>query len=301
MRIEKHLVGEGTSATLTAYLLERSPEMDNVPRPAVIVVPGGAFHRVTDREGEPIALAFVAEGCQSFVLDYTTTTGEDGVGAFPACIEELCRAVTLVREHAQVWDIDERRVYAAGFSAGGQLTLLYANTSDAVAERLGIARELARVDGTIGGYPLTSFLLPKRPGVLAYERDHKPGMTPAFHRSIWGHAPTEDELRELSPLEHVGPHTPPAFLFHTAEDPVCDVRNTLAYASALAGEEVPVEVHVFEQGPHGYALAATASRGVGTPMVSEDVAQWVPLAMRWVRREHHASLAAEDGLIARGV
>lgn len=301
MNIEKYAVGDGTKATLTAYLLAKSPEMGNTPRPAIIVVPGGAYHRVTDREGEPVALAFTAEGFQSFLLDYTTTTGEDGVGAFPACLDELARSVELVRVHAQEWDIDASRVFLAGFSAGGHLTLLYATTWRNVARHLGIAEALARVDGTIAGYPLTSFLLPKRPGVLAYEEAHKPGMTAAFHRSIWGHTPSREELAELSPLEHVGPGTPPAFLFHTAEDAICDVRNTLAYASALAGFEIPVEVHVFEQGPHGYALATTATRGTEIAMVNSDVAQWLPMAVRWARRERGATMNAEDGLIARGV
>lgn len=60
------------NVTLTAYLLEQSHEMPNTRiRPAILIFPGGSYRGCSDREAEPVAMAFLAEGYQAFVLRYS--------------------------------------------------------------------------------------------------------------------------------------------------------------------------------------------------------------------------------------
>jgi acetyl esterase/lipase len=106
------------NVTLTAYLLDRSPEMLNTwVRPAVLVLPGGGYYSCSDREAEPIALAFLAEGYQAFVLRYSL--GENA--AFPRPLNDAEEALALIRAKAEEWAVDPGKIAVCGFSAGGHL------------------------------------------------------------------------------------------------------------------------------------------------------------------------------------
>jgi acetyl esterase/lipase len=107
-----------TNVTLTAYLLDSSPEMTNTQvRPAVLVFPGGGYYMCSDREAEPVALAFLAEGYQAFILRYSV--GEQA--AFPQPLNDAEEALRLIRSKAEAWSLDPEKVAACGFSAGGHL------------------------------------------------------------------------------------------------------------------------------------------------------------------------------------
>ena len=66
-----YMFPQDKEAYLTAYIRDTSPEMKNDPRPAVLICPGGAYHWVSDRENEPVALQFLARGYNVFVLKYS--------------------------------------------------------------------------------------------------------------------------------------------------------------------------------------------------------------------------------------
>lgn len=298
MRVEKiELGGAGGAgadaggaggASLTAYLLDEPARCAVTPRPAVIVCPGGAYTHLADREGEPVAMAFAAAGCQAFVLRYTLGSPEPGRAAFPDCLDELARSVALVRERAGEFDVDPGRVYACGFSAGGHLALMLATTWDEVAGRLGVDPELVRLNGTIACYPLTDNRI-----AAAALADPDSGLDP-HARVVLGQAacamfgrsdPPLEEVEALSPVCLVDARTAPAFIWTTAEDKTVDPLNSLRYAAALSAAHVPFELHVFETGPHGMSLAGAATRGLpDNPRVNADAAQWVGLALRWLDR-----------------
>lgn len=108
----------GSQVTLTAYLHDLSPEMTTATtRPAMIVFPGGGYHILSDREAEPIALAFVAQGYNAFVLRYSI--GEDK--HFEQALQDAQAAVRRVRSMAGEWHIHPQQIAVCGFSAGGHL------------------------------------------------------------------------------------------------------------------------------------------------------------------------------------
>ena len=110
---------DGKKATLRPMLIER--QVDGRPfkkRPTILVLPGGGYGFVSDREGEPVARYFNAKGFNCFVLRYTINTGE---ACFPAPLYQAAKAVEHIRKNADEYNVDENRVFVIGFSAGGHL------------------------------------------------------------------------------------------------------------------------------------------------------------------------------------
>lgn len=111
-----HARASGNPADLTAYLLDRLPHKPELLRPAVVLCPGGGYGFVSPREDQPVAMEFLAAGCQVFSLHYSVAPE-----TFPVALMELAKAVALVKSHACEWNIDTERIMVCGFSAGGHL------------------------------------------------------------------------------------------------------------------------------------------------------------------------------------
>ena len=105
-------------ATLTCYVQDLSAKMPNTDiRPAALIFPGGGYQYCSDREAEPIALAYMAEGYNAFVLRYTV--GPDC--PLEKALQDAQAALQYLRDHAQEFRIDPQKIVAIGFSAGGHL------------------------------------------------------------------------------------------------------------------------------------------------------------------------------------
>ena len=113
----KELTNPGV--TLTAYLPTASDEMPNYKtRPAILVIPGGAYMMCSDREAEPIALSFLAKGYAAFVLRYSVGKG---AAKFPRPLNDAEEAMELIISNAAEWGVEPEHIAAIGFSAGGHL------------------------------------------------------------------------------------------------------------------------------------------------------------------------------------
>lgn len=113
----KELTNPGV--TLTAYLPAASDEMPNYKtRPAILVIPGGAYMMCSDREAEPIALSFLAKGYAAFVLRYSVGKG---AAKFPRPLNDAEEAMELIISNAAEWGVEPEHIAAIGFSAGGHL------------------------------------------------------------------------------------------------------------------------------------------------------------------------------------
>lgn len=114
--IEKKLAGEG--ARLTVYLSDSSCEIPHSSnRAGVLVIPGGAYKMCSDREAEPLALAFLAKGFNAFVLRYTV----DSEHEFSDSFADVNEAMRLIHLNAHEWGTDKNKIAALGCSAGGHL------------------------------------------------------------------------------------------------------------------------------------------------------------------------------------
>ena len=240
--------------SLTAYLHTPIREMGiKERRPAILVIPGGGYAFVSGREGEPVALAFYAQGFNAFVLDYSVAPAFH----YPAPLLEAGMAMLYIRERAEALGCTEDKIAAIGFSAGGHLAL-----SGAV---LDIPGETAqqRPDAVILGYPV----------ITAGEYAHRGSFVQL--------AGSEDAAaqRAFGLEDKITPATPPVFVWHTMEDRTVPVENTLLLLSALRRAGVACEAHLFEQGVHGTSISTAE-----VDAADRHRARWVTLCLEWLGR-----------------
>lgn len=117
MKAEQIVLNAERNVTLTAYLQDVKGEWSFAQRPAVLVLPGGGYAMCSDREADPVALAFLKAGYQAFVLRYTVTSK----GLWPLPLEDYEQAMSLMEEKADEWHLAKDKVAVIGFSAGGHL------------------------------------------------------------------------------------------------------------------------------------------------------------------------------------
>lgn len=127
MKQELFTLNAKRNVTLTSYLLDVGGEFSYIPkRPAILVLPGGGYLSCSDREADPVALAYLEAGYHAFVLRYSV--GEDAV--WPNPLEDYEQAMALIRSHAEEWHIYDDKIAVIGFSAGGHLAACAATMSN---------------------------------------------------------------------------------------------------------------------------------------------------------------------------
>jgi acetyl esterase/lipase len=206
---------------------------------AIIICPGGAYAQLSfDKEGIDVAKRLNTFGVSAFVLKYRLVEYRH-----PAPIEDVLRAIRLVRSRAAEFGIKADRVGVLGFSAGGHLAATAATLFDAPEGRTGapLDRTSARPDFAVLIYPVITM--------------KEPFAHPASRENLLGKNPAASALDGLSAELHVRTDTPPVFLVHTEEDTVVPVENSLLFYQALRKARIPAELHLFARGPHGFGLA----------------------------------------------
>lgn len=126
MQIQTITLNAQRNVTLTAYLQSVGGEFPNIPRrPAILVIPGGGYSMCSDREADPVALAYLQAGYQAFVLRYSV--GPHAV--WPTPLNDYEQAMELIRSQADAWNLYPDKVAVVGFSAGGHLAGVAATLS----------------------------------------------------------------------------------------------------------------------------------------------------------------------------
>lgn len=117
MRTEEIVLCKERGVTLTTYLQDVGGEFGFMKRPAIVIVPGGGYAMCSDREAEPVALAYARAGFQAFVLRYTLKDK----GGWPYPLDDFEQTMTMIENNAENWYVDSTKIAVAGFSAGGHL------------------------------------------------------------------------------------------------------------------------------------------------------------------------------------
>jgi acetyl esterase/lipase len=231
-------LGNVSKPTIRIY----RPPADKDTGAAVLVFPGGGYHILAmDLEGTEVCDWLNSIGVTGVLLKYRVPKRE-GLEKHAAPLQDAQRALGLVREHAKEWGIDPQRIGVLGFSAGGHLAAALSKNCD---ERT---------------YP-------------AMDAADKLSCRPDFQVLIYpGGLTKKDEGDKVAPEVVVTTNTPPTFIAMAADDPV-RVENALYYALALRNAKVPVELHVYPTGGHGYGLRSS----------KEVVTTWPQRATDWMR------------------
>jgi acetyl esterase/lipase len=233
------------------------PAIDRPNGTAVIICPGGGYVGLSrQREGVQYANWLSTLGVSSFVL--TSRLVEYG---HPAPLQDVLRAVRIVRSRAAEFHVDPARIGVMGSSAGGHLAACAGTLFDHPAGKTGAPLDAvaARPDFLILMYPVITL--------------DDPYAHAGSRRALLGEHPTADLLRLLSLEKQVTERTPPTLLIHTQEDRTVPVENSILFFQALTRAHVPAEMYLFEHGSHGMGMRD----GLGT------ASEWPKRAEEWLR------------------
>lgn len=223
---------------------------------AVVVFPGGGYNALAiDLEGTEICDWLNSKGITAVLLKYRVPT-KPKVGPYsesPQALEDAQRTLGLVRFHAAEWHIDPHKIGVIGFSAGGHMVAATSTHFD--------KRAYPSVDAADKESCRPDFAIALYPGHLSPFHHDNP--------DSWKH---ENQL-EINPNIIVTSNTPPTFLLQAQNDPVDDIRNSMAYSLALRNANVPVELHLYAVGGHGFGLRPTKF----------PITEWPALVEKWLR------------------
>lgn len=242
---------------------------DNVgsfKRKAILVIPGGGYHCVcADREGYPIAEAFLPYGFDAFVLHYSIEKER----VFPAQLIEASAAMKYIKDNADKFGIDPEKIFAVGFSAGGHLCGALATMwhLPEIYKELPMEYGYNKPAGVMMIYPVVS------------------GDKSIYHGGSFVNLSGEDEpsdetLEKLSIDKNVNEKTCPVFLAHTANDEIVNVMNSIRMAEACAAKKIPFELHIYPDAPHGMALSNDVT-WAGKAGWKNPHNEWISKAAEW--------------------
>lgn len=243
-----------TVPTLTIFL----PDNCDSFKTAIIICPGGGYAGLAiGHEGFDVARELNKAGIAAFVLKYRLPNDACMENKSIVPLQDAQRAIQLVREKANEWNINENKVGVMGFSAGGHLasTLATHFNNAVIANSKNIS---LRPDFAILVYPVISF---------ADSLTHW-----GSRNNLVGKNPTAGQIIFFSNELQITPQTPPTFLVHAADDKTVKVENSLYFFQNLKKNKVPAEMHIYEKGGHGFGMYNRTTKEL-----------WLPTAINWMQ------------------
>lgn len=221
--------------TLTIY----RPEASLANGTAVVICPGGGYGLLAaSHEGSDVAKMFTSWGITAFVLKYRLPNSAIMVDKTIGPLQDAQRALQIVKQKAAGWGINPSRIGIMGFSAGGHLAATAStHFSTPVIANGDIS---VRPDFSILIYPVISFtdsLMHKGSRDNLLGADLSPARVLAYSNE-----------------KQVKADTPPAFLVHAGDDKAVPAGNSIAYYEALLRNKVPAELHLYQNGGHGFGM-----------------------------------------------
>ena len=258
--------------TLTPYL----PEQGAGDGTAVIVCPGGSYFWIDRKtEGEEVARWLQSNGIAAFVLHY-------GVAGFwsyfshdrifshkhqhPDMMEDVQRAIQIVRENAAAFGTDPAKTGVMGFSAGGHLALssgVFAGTDFLAPHGIG-CRVSLRPDFIVSIYPVVT-MSDRR---YAHRRSRR-GLLGEWRKS-------REKFRDSVSLEkHIPDDMPPVFLMNCEDDPVVKYQNSELMDSALTAKGINHTYIQYKTGGHGFGASAEKT--------TDEAIGWCKCFLDWIK------------------
>ncbi len=224
-------------------------------RGTVIICPGGGYSRRSPHEGQGYAEFLNCKGLDAFVLDYRVAPNR-----YPAALSDARRAIRFVRHNAEKFGIDPDKIAIMGSSAGGHLAAHAATYVGELEEECmdEIDRESYIPNGQILCYPVID------------KEGHR-----GSYNNLLGEK-VEELADSVTPYNLASDKTPPAFIWHTADDSCVNVLNTYRYVTRLRELLIPTELHIFPFGTHGLGLATDPWR------INPHVMSWSELMTKWL-------------------
>ena len=208
---------------------------------SVIICPGGGYSILAfDKEGTRVAEEMNKWGITAFVLKYRLPDDTTNIDKSLAPLQDAQQAVRLIRTNAAAWGLDKNKIGIMGFSAGGHLAATAATHFDFKADAGNGDTPSVRPDFAILIYPVISF---------------DPGITHGGSKTkLLGATASPDKTAFFSNDLQVTKNTPPSFLVHAGDDGGVPVENSIRFYQACIKNKVPVEMHLYPKGGHGFGM-----------------------------------------------
>ena len=228
------MIREVNVPTLELYL----PEKEKASGAAVVICPGGGYSVIVYQgEGISTAKEFAQRGVAAFVLKYRLPNDSKMNDKKIGPLQDAQQAIKLVRENAAKWGIDPAKIGIMGFSAGGHLASTEAtHFKESLIENTN--NTSLRPDFQILVYPVIT---------MQENLTHKDSRL-----KLLGANPTKEVVDLFSNELQVNETTPPAYITQAANDVTVDVDNSIIYFEALRHQKIPVEMHIYPKGGHGF-------------------------------------------------
>ena len=251
-----YLSEENKDVYLKTYVSEAYGQ--EKPRSCVLILPGGGYSFCALHEDEPVATSFLYRGFNCFTLYYTV--GERA--SLATSLKDVSRAIAHIKRNAKEYNIDPDRIFVCGFSAGGHL-----------AASIGTLwhRSIAAFDGMQEGENRPAGMIISYGACTLGEYSHELSRLFVYGKKEL----SEEEINDLSPDKNVSEKTPPAFIWHTQNDEVVHVGNSMAMANALIEKGVPTSLRIYPKGHHGLSVLLD---GIGSQTDDQNllhVSGWV--------------------------
>jgi len=242
----------------TPRLIVHQPQHPNGT--AILVISGGGYaHIELGKESTPTANWLQSEGVTAFELIYRLP--QENWSSTNVPFEDAQRAIRIIRNLAKHYNIDQNKIGILGFSAGGHLagitSTLFNKRFYKPVDKIDSLSAKPDFEGLI--YPVISMLPPNN-------KTHA-------QKSILGTQPTIKQEIDFSVERQVNTNTPPTFLAQALDDPISPVDNSYLMDKALKNVSIPVEMHVFQTGGHGWGLGKKNS----------EVSAWPGLFKTWAQ------------------
>ncbi|MFV0449945.1 MAG: alpha/beta hydrolase [Vibrio sp.] len=225
----------------------------------IVVFPGGSYQRISiDNEGRDIGVALSQLGYTVFVATYRMP-GENHRFGSETSLADAQRAVRWVRGNSENWNIE--KVGILGFSAGGHLAGQLATRFDT-----SIYDALDEFDSLSAKPDFCGLIYP------VVTMDEKFGHKGSAYELLGSHM-TGEELNRYSIEKCVHRNMPACFLVHANDDESVPVENSLLLWQALRAQHIAVEMHLFNDGGHGFGIHGVENK---------PARQWPELFHNWI-------------------
>lgn len=223
-----------THPTLTVFV----PENPNGT--SVVICPGGGYAYLSiKKEGYDTAQWFTSLGITAFVLKYRLPSDEIMKDKTIGPLQDAQEAVRYIRRNAKKWNLYTDKIGVLGYSAGGHLAAALSTKYDEV---------IYSLTDTVSAKPNFSLLIYP---VLSM----KEGVTHKGSKNkLLGKEASTEIKNSFSTEDLVNAQTPPTFLVHAMDDKGVPVENSIHYFLALQVHEIIAEVHLYQNGGHGFGL-----------------------------------------------
>ena len=291
MKTERIYLNKNQSAWIDQYILDDSIGY-KLQRswPVMIIVPGGAYLTVATREGEAVALEYLKMGYSCFVLHYAPyiadrETGQrDEQAHYPSQEIYLMETLHIIHQNADKWHLDDKQIFATGFSAGAHIVGMVAtrlNDPYYISKLSFIpSNDELRLKGIVLCYPMlngdnhSDFMQSDDPNIQKLRED--------VDVALYGHNdPTQGEIDELDLINYISKDCCPVFLWHTTDDKVVPSICSTELIHKLQSYSIPCEYHLFHKGVHGLSTMNKSYSHLGEKD-NLHLKSWITLVEYWL-------------------